>query len=164
MTKGNIRENDIELARILKALANPVRLSMIRTLVGKCECCNNARLCTCGDHCEGRGCKCGCRCGEFVDLFPMSQSTVSQHIKELKISGLINSNSRKGNYTLNHSKLREGLISLLDLLGYNNNLIMENKDCKCGDNCNCGENCTCGPDCKCREGGECTCGPECKCG
>jgi DNA-binding transcriptional ArsR family regulator len=30
-----------------------------------------------------------CICGEIVDLLPLAQSTVSQHLKELKTAGLI---------------------------------------------------------------------------
>ena len=31
-----------------------------------------------------------CICGEIVDVLPLAQSTVSQHLKELKNAGLIN--------------------------------------------------------------------------
>ena len=94
----------------------------------------------------------------------MSQSTVSQHIKELKSAGLIDMNGRKGEYTLNHSKLNEGLILLLDLLGKSKEIEMENENCNCGPDCQCGDDCQCGPDCQCKQGGECTCGPDCQCG
>jgi DNA-binding transcriptional ArsR family regulator len=30
-----------------------------------------------------------CICGEIVDVLPLAQSTVSQHLKELKESGLV---------------------------------------------------------------------------
>jgi DNA-binding transcriptional ArsR family regulator len=33
-----------------------------------------------------------CICGDIVDLLPLAQSTVSQHLKELKIAGLIDGN------------------------------------------------------------------------
>ena len=31
----------------------------------------------------------GCICGDLVDVLPLSQSTVSQHLKELKKAGII---------------------------------------------------------------------------
>ena len=31
----------------------------------------------------------GCVCGDLVDVLPLSQSTVSQHLKELKKAGII---------------------------------------------------------------------------
>ena len=45
----------------------------------------------------------------------MAQSTVSRHIKELKSAGIIEVSGRKGDYTLNHEKLTEGLLALQDL-------------------------------------------------
>jgi DNA-binding transcriptional ArsR family regulator len=33
--------------------------------------------------------KASCQCGDIVDELPLSQSTVSQHLKELKDAGLI---------------------------------------------------------------------------
>lgn len=30
-----------------------------------------------------------CVCGEIVDMFPLAQSTVSQHLKTLKTAGLL---------------------------------------------------------------------------
>ena len=154
-----ITDEDRYLSQIMKALANPVRIAIIRRLVSM----NQEAVCNCGEDCCGINCKCGCKCGELVELLPMSQSTVSQHLKELKSAGLIDMNGRKGDYTLNHSKLSEGVIMLLNLLGKSNKKEMENNTCNCGPNCQCGENCNCGPDCQCGSGGECTCGPECNC-
>lgn len=151
-----VNNSDQLLAKFMKALSNPTRISIIRKLA-------EMKDCTCGADCQGENCKCGCRCGEFVEMFPMSQSTVSQHIKELKSAGLINMNGRKGCYTLNHSKISEGLIMLLDLLGKTIEQEMENKNCNCGPNCQCGPECNCGPECQCGSGGECTCGSNCDC-
>lgn len=55
------------LAAACKALAHPARLAILQTL---------AR----------RG---SCICGEVVDVIPLSQATVSQHLKVLKDAGLI---------------------------------------------------------------------------
>lgn len=159
MGKDSYSDMDIKLAKFMKALSNPARISVIRRLVHKYE----NFYCSCGEKCKGSNCKCGCKCGELVELLPMSQSTVSQHIKELKSAGLIDMNGRKGEYTLNHSKLTEGLILLLDLLGKSKEIEMENKKCNCGPDCQCGDNCQCGPDCQCKSGGECNCGTDCNC-
>lgn len=56
-----------ELADIFKALAHPVRLKII-------------------EHLKRVNC---CICGEIVAILPLSQSTVSQHLKHLKASGLV---------------------------------------------------------------------------
>lgn len=58
---------DNRLAKYAKALAHPARVAIIRLLV-------NRQACICGD---------------IVDELPISQSTVSQHLKELKDAGLI---------------------------------------------------------------------------
>ncbi|MBF9253709.1 winged helix-turn-helix transcriptional regulator [Pontibacter sp. 172403-2] len=58
---------DIAAAKYAKALAHPARIAILRILVER-------RACICGD---------------IVEELPLSQSTVSQHLKELKESGLI---------------------------------------------------------------------------
>ncbi|NJN41923.1 MAG: winged helix-turn-helix transcriptional regulator [Flammeovirgaceae bacterium] len=58
-------END--LAKMAKALAHPARIAIINHLV-------QIKSCICGD---------------IVHELPLSQSTVSQHLKELKDAGLI---------------------------------------------------------------------------
>lgn len=58
---------DNQAARYAKALGHPARVAILRVLIGK-------RSCVCGD---------------IVHELPLSQSTVSQHLKELKDSGLI---------------------------------------------------------------------------
>lgn len=60
-----VRDNRI--ARYAKALAHPARVAILRLLISK-----NA-----------------CVCGDIVNELPLSQSTVSQHLKELKAAGLI---------------------------------------------------------------------------
>ena len=60
-----VRDNRI--ARYAKALAHPARVAILRLLIKK-----NA-----------------CVCGDIVDELPLSQSTVSEHLKELKEAGLI---------------------------------------------------------------------------
>lgn len=59
-----------ELAALAKALGHPARIAIVQYLI-------KTRVCVCGD---------------IVDELPLSQSTVSQHLKELKRVGLIKGN------------------------------------------------------------------------
>jgi len=58
---------DNRIAKYAKALAHPARVAILKLLI-------NRQACICGD---------------IVEEIPLSQSTVSQHLKELKDSGLI---------------------------------------------------------------------------
>ena len=60
-------KNSKELARFAKALGHPIRIEILK-LLDKNSCCFT---------------------GDLVDIFPIAQSTVSQHLKELKDAGLI---------------------------------------------------------------------------
>ena len=60
-------EKENKLARYAKALAHPARIAILQLLAQKQT----------------------CVCGDLVDELPLSQSTVSQHLKELKEAGLI---------------------------------------------------------------------------
>ena len=57
-----------ELAAFAKAMSHPARIAILKILAQRNE----------------------CICGEIVDVLPLAQSTVSQHLKELKEDGLIN--------------------------------------------------------------------------
>lgn len=60
-------EANAQLARLAKALGHPARVAILRLLV-RHE---------------------GCIVGDIVDQLPLAQSTVSQHLKQLKDAGLI---------------------------------------------------------------------------
>ena len=60
-----VRDNKI--AVYAKALAHPARVAIIQLLIKRQS----------------------CICGDIVEELPLSQSTVSQHLKELKNAGLI---------------------------------------------------------------------------
>ena len=60
-------KTDTWLADIAKALSHPARIRILKILT-------EMNVCMCGD---------------IVELLPLSQSTVSQHLKELKRVGLI---------------------------------------------------------------------------
>ncbi len=58
---------DNKIAKYAKALSHPARVAILQLLIKKQA----------------------CICGDIVDELPLSQSTVSQHLKELKEAGLI---------------------------------------------------------------------------
>lgn len=60
-------ERNEALARLAKALGHPARVAILRLLLQRDS----------------------CVCGEIVDELPLAQSTVSQHLKQLKDVGLI---------------------------------------------------------------------------
>jgi DNA-binding transcriptional ArsR family regulator len=61
------KEDTEELARFAKALGHPTRIAILKRL-------------------ENESC---CFTGDLVDELPLAQSTISQHLKELKNAGLI---------------------------------------------------------------------------
>lgn len=63
--KFSIKDNTI--AKIAKALSHPARVAILNILIKRQA----------------------CICGDIVDELPLSQSTISQHLKELKEAGLI---------------------------------------------------------------------------
>ncbi|MEO2088209.1 MAG: metalloregulator ArsR/SmtB family transcription factor, partial [Gemmataceae bacterium] len=61
-TKAEPSAADEELAALAWAVAHPARVRILRILIATD----------------------GCVCGELVDMLPLAQSTVSQHLKILK--------------------------------------------------------------------------------
>jgi ArsR family transcriptional regulator, arsenate/arsenite/antimonite-responsive transcriptional repressor len=59
--------NEIQLAAYAKALAHPARIAILLELAKRGT----------------------CICGDLVEVLPLAQSTVSQHLKALKEAGLI---------------------------------------------------------------------------
>ena len=60
-------ESAEDLARLAWAVAHPTRVRILRMLISRKS----------------------CVCGEIVDQLPLAQSTVSQHLKILKETGLV---------------------------------------------------------------------------
>lgn len=58
---------DLSLSEFARALSHPARVAILKTLAEKQT----------------------CICGEIVEVLPLAQATVSQHLKELKNAGLI---------------------------------------------------------------------------
>jgi DNA-binding transcriptional ArsR family regulator len=66
--KVNFSDDDNKIAKIFKALSHPARVYILRKLSKMNSCCYS---------------------GDLVDELPIARSTLSQHLKELKYSGLI---------------------------------------------------------------------------
>lgn len=65
--KQEFTHREQDLAKFAKAMAHPARIAILKVLAQRNE----------------------CICGEIVALLPLAQSTISQHLKELKNAGLI---------------------------------------------------------------------------
>ena len=65
--KQAFTQKEQDLANFAKAIAHPARIAILKVLAQRNE----------------------CICGEIVEVLPLAQSTVSQHLKELKNAGLI---------------------------------------------------------------------------
>ena len=66
-------EKQNAIARVAKALAHPARVAILEQLLREDM----------------------CICGDFVEVLPLSQATVSQHLSELKKAGLIKGSIEK---------------------------------------------------------------------
>ncbi|HUR64928.1 MAG TPA: metalloregulator ArsR/SmtB family transcription factor [Chitinophagaceae bacterium] len=65
--KEEFAQKEQELSAFAKAMAHPARIAILKVLAQRNE----------------------CICGDIVELLPLAQSTVSQHLKELKLAGLV---------------------------------------------------------------------------
>jgi len=65
--KEEFSKKDQWVAEFAKVLSHPARVAILRTLARKGT----------------------CICGELVEVLPLAQSTVSQHLRELKEAGVI---------------------------------------------------------------------------
>ncbi|HYW09397.1 MAG TPA: metalloregulator ArsR/SmtB family transcription factor [Longimicrobium sp.] len=64
---ARFEDPDEELAALAKALGHPMRVRILRILLDREE----------------------CVCGDLVNQLPIAQSTVSQHLKVLRVAGLV---------------------------------------------------------------------------
>jgi ArsR family transcriptional regulator, arsenate/arsenite/antimonite-responsive transcriptional repressor len=87
MAEGRFDSDDERLAMRLKALAHPARLRIVDLLAARGT----------------------CVCGEIVDVLPLAQATVSQHLKILKEAGLLQGtiDSPRSCYCLNATAIAE---------------------------------------------------------
>jgi ArsR family transcriptional regulator, arsenate/arsenite/antimonite-responsive transcriptional repressor len=65
--KEAFTQKEQDLAAFAKAIAHPARIAILKVLAQRNE----------------------CICGEIVEILPLAQSTISQHLKELKNAALI---------------------------------------------------------------------------
>ena len=93
----NLEAEYNELADFAKALSHPARIKILQVLTDKNR----------------------CICGEIVDVLPLSQSTVSQHLKELKRVGLIDGEIEgpKTCYCINYEKFNTVQKKFMNFLG-----------------------------------------------
>jgi len=104
-----------EIARFAKAISHPARVAILQTLADKNS----------------------CICGEIVEVMPLSQSTVSQHLKELRDAGIITGTIQgpASCYCINYSKLKKNFESLNNLINKLTENCVECNDeaisCKC---------------------------------
>ena len=87
----------VSTAALAKALAHPVRIRILEILAGRS----------------------GCVCGGLVDLLPLAQSTVSQHLKELRDAGLVRGtiDGPRTCYCLDGRAVAEAETALAELFG-----------------------------------------------
>ncbi len=91
----NYKKETEDLARFAKALAHPTRIAIIK-------------------HLDKQTC---CFTGDLVDVFPLAQSTISQHLKELKNAGLIQGELKppKIKYCINKENWEKARLLFKDL-------------------------------------------------
>ena len=85
--KNEFEKRSLRLSELFKALAHPARIEIVKVLAERES----------------------CVCGEIVSVLPLAQSTVSQHLKELKRAGIITGevDGPKSCYCLNPVVLKE---------------------------------------------------------
>jgi ArsR family transcriptional regulator len=97
LTKANLfKEKDLVISRIAKALSHPARVAILRELALRNE----------------------CICGHIVELMPLAQSTVSQHLKELRKAELISGeiDGKRSCYCINSQAIQESMLALQSFL------------------------------------------------
>jgi ArsR family transcriptional regulator len=87
--KSEFLSDEIILSDFARTLGHPARIAILKTLAKREE----------------------CICGEIVEVLPLAQSTVSQHLKELKNMGLIQGkvNGPKSCYCIHWEQLEKYL-------------------------------------------------------
>ena len=97
LTKANLfKEKDLHISRIAKVLSHPARVAILRELARRNQ----------------------CICGHIVELMPLAQSTVSQHLKELRKAELISGeiDGTRSCYCINSQVIQESVLAVQDFL------------------------------------------------
>ena len=107
--KDEFSRADKKAAEFARALSHPARIAILRKLAKENK----------------------CICGEIVDIMPLAQSTVSQHLKDLKSSGLVQGeiDGATSCYCINTTNLEKEIDDFMKLLEMFKIKIKENKCC-----------------------------------
>ncbi|MFM6976373.1 MAG: ArsR/SmtB family transcription factor [Sphingobacteriaceae bacterium] len=105
--KEDFSAKDQELANFAKTLSHPARIAIIRMLAEQNS----------------------CICGEIVEVLPLAQSTVSQHLKDLQAAGLVKGtiDGQKSCYCINWENLEQLSSEFTKLFGN----LQKQKNCNC---------------------------------
>lgn len=100
-------EEERRLAELAKAISHPARIAILRVLAQHKS----------------------CICGEIVDVLPLAQATVSQHLKELKNVGLVKGtiDGPRSCYCLNPEVVKE----LMSITGILHEFLVQNNSQSC---------------------------------
>jgi ArsR family transcriptional regulator, arsenate/arsenite/antimonite-responsive transcriptional repressor len=104
--KKNLHNKNKPLQHFAKAMSHPARIAILKVLANKNE----------------------CICGEIVEVLPLAQSTVSQHLKELKQAGIIDGtvDGPKSCYCINWKALEKFYVAFNSLFA---NMKSKNEKC-----------------------------------
>ena len=104
--KSEFSPEDQLLADFAKVLSHPARIAILKVLAQKGV----------------------CICGEIVEVLPLAQSTVSQHLKDMKAAGLITGEveGTKSCYCIDWNALKAGCDALM---GMAKDLVVAKKKC-----------------------------------
>lgn len=91
----HFEDRDVAVARYAKALSHPARIAILRLLKKQSS----------------------CYCGDLVNDLPIAQATVSQHLRELKDTGLIDGEITppKVRYCINRANFEQAQMYFKDL-------------------------------------------------
>jgi ArsR family transcriptional regulator len=106
----------VRIARVAKALSDPVRLKMLAMLAEGRGCCDLPDVCT--RNVPGAGLPEGICVCEFQEQFGLGQSRISYHLRVLKDAGLVAEEAR-GKWTfyeLDRERAAKALCELQELL------------------------------------------------
>ena len=93
--KELFKKDEVELAELAKAISHPARIAILKILAKQKS----------------------CICGRIVDDIPLAQSTVSQHLKELKKAGLVRGtiDGVKSSYCLDREYFERAVNQMIQL-------------------------------------------------
>lgn len=104
--KSEFSSQDQYLADFAKVLSHPARIAILKVLAQKGV----------------------CICGEIVEVLPLAQSTVSQHLKDMKAAGIITGEveGTKSCYCIDWNALKAGCDAVQAMA---KDLIVAKKNC-----------------------------------